>query len=333
MAEPKLKAFPVFMCVEGEIVAIIGEGDEALAKARLLSQSAARLRIVAPDPEPALAAWIAENDAEHVSEPYQPHHLNDARLVFAASGDENLDRRIAGDAQRLGVIVNAVDRPDLCDFYTPALVNRAPVCIAIGTEGTGPVLSQMLRARIDRMLAPSLGALASLAESFRAPVENYVAKGAARRRFWSSFFNGEPARYIASGQVEEARAAAAELLIEQREVTGHVSVIDAGHGAPDLLTIRAQRHLMEADVIVHDRFVPDEIIDMGRRDAERIAADMREAGALLLRLAKDGKRVVRLTTCIAEDEVTRLRAAHVSFEIVPAAAALADRVRIYGEAA
>src|SRR5204863_6158467 len=136
-----------------------GGGDGALAKARLVGQSSAEIRIVAEKVTPSLAAWIAEHGATHVTSPYRPDLLADAVMVFAASGDEQLDISVSEDARQHGIPVNAVDRPELCDFYTPAIVNRAPVCVAIGTEGAAPVLAQSIRARIDQLLSPSLGAL------------------------------------------------------------------------------------------------------------------------------------------------------------------------------
>jgi uroporphyrin-III C-methyltransferase / precorrin-2 dehydrogenase / sirohydrochlorin ferrochelatase len=180
----KLNAFPLFMRVEGGIVAIIGGGEEALAKARLLGQSSARLRIVSPEPEAELLAWVADNGAEHVRAEYAPAQLENAVLIFAATGDEHLDRRISADARSLGIPVNAVDRPELCDFFTPALVNRAPLAVAIGTEGAGPVLAQIVREKIDRLLPPSLGALSLLAAGLRGAVEKRVSRGNQRRRFW-----------------------------------------------------------------------------------------------------------------------------------------------------
>ncbi|MBX3597608.1 MAG: uroporphyrinogen-III C-methyltransferase [Rhizobiaceae bacterium] len=327
---PKLNAFPVFIRVAGEVVVIVGGGDEAFAKARLLGQSSARLHIIARDVETGFAEWITGNGAEHIAEDYAPSHLEGARLVFAASGEATLDQRVSDDARRLGIAVNAVDRPELCDFYTPAIVNRAPVCVAIGTEGAGPVLSQMLRARIDRMLAPSLGALASLGEAFRASVERFVPKGTERRRFWAEFFTGEPSRQMEIGHIDEARAAATELLLRRQGITGHVSLVGAGPGAEDLLTLRAQRHLMEADVIVHDESVPEVLVSMGRRDADRIsvgkncdAAIQRQINDLLVKLALEGKRVVRLKLGDllmfgkAGEEIAALRAADISYELVP----------------
>ncbi|MER8965731.1 siroheme synthase CysG [Mesorhizobium sp. M0019] len=331
-ATPKLNAFPVFMRVEGEAIAIVGGAEEALAKARLLAQSSAVLRIVSDETSPELLAFIAETGAAHIAEAYDAAHLNGAVMVFAASGDEALDRRVAGDARRLGIPVNAVDRPELCDFFTPALVNRAPVAIAIGTEGAGPVLAQMLRSRIDRMLSPSLGPLATLAASFRDTAERLLPKGNARRRFWSDFFGGAPARAVEAGELSQAHDAAVGLLLSKEPASGHIALVGAGPGAEDLLTLRAHRLLMEADVIVHDALVPEAIVAMGRRDAERLPVGKRkgchsksqaEINALLVELGRAGKRVVRLKSGDplvfgrAGEEMAALRDAGVAYEVVP----------------
>lgn len=329
---PKLHAFPVFVRVEGRIVAIVGGGEEALAKARLISQSSAALRVVADDVIAPLAAFIAESGSVHVAAPYQPGHLEGAVMVFAASGVEALDARVAADARRLDIPVNAVDRPELCDFFTPALVNRAPVAIAIGTEGAGPVLAQMIRARIDQMLSPSLGSLATLAASFRDAAGRLLPKGDARRRFWRDFFTGAPARAMAAGDVSLAHDAASELLISNRPACGHIALVGAGPGAEDLLTLRAQRLLMEADAILYDALVPEAVVAMGRRDAERVSVGKRkgchsktqgEINALLVALGRKGKRVVRLKSGDplvfgrAGEEMAALRDAGVSYEVVP----------------
>lgn len=328
----KLNAFPVFMRVENRVVVIVGNGEEALAKCRLIAQSSAALRVVAKSPEQALAGWITENGVEHIAADYQAEHLCDASLVFAASGLEKLDRRIVGEARLRNIPVNAVDRPELCDFYTPALVNRAPVAIAIGTEGAGPVLAQMIRAKIDRLLSPSLGAAALLAASYRIAAEKLLPRGNPRRRFWKAFFSGDVSDAIAEGNVSAARRAATRLLRNGGNVQGHVALVGAGPGAEDLLTLRAQRLLMEADVIVHDALVPESVVAMGRRDAERLAAGKRKGchsktqddiNKFLVELASRGKRVVRLKSGDplvfgrAGEEMQALRDAGISYEVVP----------------
>lgn len=328
----KLNAFPVFMRVEGRVVVIAGGGDEALAKARLIGQSSASLRIVAAEPEPVLLAWAEGNGAEIVRGAWNAAHLADAVLVFAATGDEDVDAAIVADARQAGIPANAVDRPHLCDFFTPALVNRAPVAVAIGTEGAGPVLSQMIRARIDQMLPPTLGRLATLAAQWRDAVETTLPKGAVRRAFWKRFFTNEPARAIDAGDAAQANRAVAQLLADRSAGDGHVALVGAGPGADDLITLRAQRLLMEADVIVHDALVPESVVALGRRDAERLPVGKRkgchsksqsEINALLVELGRAGKRVVRLKSGDplvfgrAGEEMAALRAAGISCEIVP----------------
>ncbi|RAZ78831.1 siroheme synthase CysG [Mesorhizobium atlanticum] len=330
-ANAKLNAFPVFMRVDGQAVAIVGNGEEALAKARLVSQSSAVLRIVADNASRGLLDFIASTGAVHINAAYEAVHLQGAALAFAASGDEALDRRVVDDARRLGVAVNAVDRPELCDFFTPALVNRAPVVIAIGTEGAGPVLAQMLRGRIDRMLSPSLGRLAAFAASFRAAAER-LPKGNRRRRFWNDFFAGAPAKAIEAGDLDEAHGAALELLSADAPAEGHIALVGAGPGAEDLVTLRAHRLLMEADAIVYDALVPEAIVAMGRRDAERLPVGKRkgchsksqeEINTLLIELGRAGKRVVRLKSGDplvfgrAGEEMAALRDAGIAYEVVP----------------
>ncbi|MCT8989228.1 siroheme synthase CysG [Chelativorans sp. SCAU2101] len=339
----KLNAFPVFMRVEARRVVIVGGGEEALAKARLMAQSSAELIVVSAAPEPALIEWATANSVELIQEPYGKAFLEGAALVFAATGEEEADRAVVDDARSLSIPVNAVDRPELCDFFTPALVNRAPVAVAVGTEGAGPVLAQIIRAQIDRLLSPSLGRLAVLAASYREAVERRVPKGAPRRHFWKAFFGGTPARAVATGDIRRAALAAERLLQNPAAGQGHVALVGAGPGAEDLLTLRAQRLLMEADVIVHDALVPEAVVAMGRRDAERIAAGKRkgchsktqeEINELLIRLAREGKRVVRLKSGDplvfgrAGEELAALREAGISHEVVPgvtaAVAAAAD---------
>lgn len=330
--QPKLDAFPIFMRVAERAVVIAGGGEEAFAKARLLAQSSAGVTVVAAEIEPGFARWADGNGIALVRAPFERSHIEGAALVFAATGDEAADRAVVEAARAAGIPVNAVDRPELCDFYTPALVNRAPLAVAIGTEGAGPVLAQKIRMQIERLLPPSLGALASLAASYRATVETLVEKGAQRRGFWNAFFSGKTARRVEAGDIDGARRATDDLLLHPEASEGHVALVGAGPGAEDLITLRAHRLLMEADVIVHDALVPDAVVALGRRDAERIAAGKRkgcriksqdEINALLVALASAGKRVVRLKSGDplvfgrAGEEMAALRDAGISYEVVP----------------
>lgn len=330
--ENKLIAFPAFFKVEGEKVAIFGNGDEAFAKLRLLSNTRANIIVYADAPEADLVAFAVKNQVEIVRETFTVKHLDNAIMVFAGTGDDALDRHIVDEARALKIPANAVDQPDYCDFYTPALVNRAPLSVAIGTEGAGPVLGQIVRARIDQMLSPSLGPLARLAQQYRKAVDHMLPRGVTRRVFWRRFFTGDIADKVAMGETSQARRIATRILREREEAQGHVWLVGAGPGAEDLLTLRAQRVMMEADVILYDALVPDAVVNMGRRDAERLSVGKRkgchsksqnEINDLLVSLAGSGKRVVRLKSGDplvygrAGEEMAALRDADISYEIVP----------------
>lgn len=331
-AGDRLSTFPAFFRVEGRQVAVFGNGDEAFAKVRLLANTNAHIVAYADQPEADFARYISENGIDHRALAFAGALIEGSTLVFAATGDEALDREIVTVARAAKIPANAVDQPEFCDFFTPALVARAPVAVAIGTEGAGPVLAQMIRARIDQMLSPSLGKLARLAVQYRDAAEENVPKGALRRNFWRRFFSGAVADAVAVGDTLSARQAVDRLLQSPERSEGRIWLVGAGPGAEDLLTLRAQRVLMEADVIVYDALVPQAIVDMGRRDAERLSVGKRkgchsksqdEINRLLVRLGKDGKCVVRLKSGDplvygrAGEEMAALREAGIAYEIVP----------------
>jgi len=332
MSTTRLTTFPAFFRVSGRTVAVFGNGDEAFAKVRLLRNTDAHIVAYAEDPEPDYRDYLAANKLDVIAASFAADQVDGAALVFAATGDEQQDQAIVTAARAARIPANAVDQPEFCDFLTPALVNRAPVAVAIGTEGAGPVLAQMIRARVDQMLSPSLGRLASLAVDYRDSVERLIPKGVSRRIFWRRFFTGAVADSADAGDVSGARRSANALLSTSGRAEGHVWLVGAGPGAEDLLTLRAQRVLMEADVIVYDALVPQAIVDMGRRDAERLSVGKRknchsksqgEINRLLVRLGQDGKRVVRLKSGDplvygrAGEEMAALREAGISYEIVP----------------
>jgi len=328
----RLSAFPAFFRVHGKTVAIFGNGDEAYAKARLLRNTDAGIIAYADDPESDYAAWLDAQGVEVIRAEFSADQVKGAVLVFAATGEAEQDQAIVTAARAQKIPANAVDQPDYCDFFTPALVNRSPVAIAIGTEGAGPVLAQMIRTRIDQMLSPSLGRLASLAADYRDAAERLVPRGVSRRIFWRRFFSGDVADAIEANDHASARRAANVLLSTSGQAEGKIWLVGAGPGAEDLLTLRAQRVLMEADAIVYDALVPQAIVDMGRRDAERLSVGKRknchsksqdEINRLLVDLGRQGKRVVRLKSGDplvygrAGEEMAALREAGIAYEIVP----------------
>ncbi len=330
--ENRLTAFPAFIKVAGKRALVVGNGEEALAKCRLLGETEAHIVLVSDAPSADLSVFVEKIGIEHIDAPFTAEMLIGAVLAFGATGVGAQDRAIVAAARAAGVLANAVDQPDFCDFYTPAIVARAPLAVAIGTEGASPVLAQSIRARIDQMLPPSLGSVLRLADSYRSAVERLMPKGNPRRQFWRNFFEGSPGRHAAKGDLSQARKAASMLLRTRGIDEGHVALVGAGPGAEDLLTLRAQRLLMEADAIVYDALVPEALVAMGRRDAERISVGKRknchlksqkEIDAILVELGRAGKRVVRLKSGDplvfgrAAEELTALRNAGISHEIVP----------------
>ncbi|MFD2183355.1 siroheme synthase [Rhodoplanes azumiensis] len=344
----RFRYFPVSYDVAGRIVVVVGDGEPALLKLRLLVRTEARLMLYAKTPMPALTEFAAAHGVTLVAGPPTTEALGGAALVFVATGDDQEDTRLGTLARQCGVPVNVVDRPHLCDFATPAIVDRAPLSVAVATDGHAPVLAQMVRAKIEALLPPAFGRLATLAGAVRETVLLRLPDNAARRRFWSALLSGRAAALALAGEEERARVfALATLADAQRSIapSGKVFLVGAGPGAPDLLTVRAHRLLAEADVIVHDALVPDTVVAMGRRDAMRIAVGGHEepasvaesdVAALLVRLAREGRRVVRLevgdpiVSGDARQVIATLRAAGVDHEIVPGLAARRDTVTDHG---
>lgn len=298
----KLSVFPAFVRVKNRHVLVAGSGAEALAKIRLVAETSARIIAVAPDPEPQLYTHLKDmmqqgHALTWIDAPFDNAMLENAALVFAATGSLAQDGAVADAARQAHIPVNVVDHPDLCDFFTPALVNRAPVAVAIGTEGTGPVLAQLLRARIDALLAPRLGELARFAGRFREKVERYVAKGKMRRRFWHLFFSGAVTGAVFDNE-KSAEKHLLKLLDAVREKAYPIRFLYVGNGETDWLTLAGQRALMEADTIVHDQDTAGGILDMARRDAVMlpVSAPPFFAMQLVKKLDGAGAQILRLVT-------------------------------------
>jgi uroporphyrin-III C-methyltransferase/precorrin-2 dehydrogenase/sirohydrochlorin ferrochelatase len=330
----RFKFFPVSYDVAGRAVLVVGNGEQALQKLRLLARTEARLTLFATSPSPGLLAFAGDHGVAHVAAEPDAERLQGAALLFVAMGDEAEDARIAAIGRTAGIPVNVVDRPHLSDFAVPAIVDRAPVSVAIATDGHAPVLAQKVRALIEALLPPGFGRLGELAERIRPAVNDKLGEGAPRRRFWTRLFDGRAGEIALAGAVDRAEILARNALEAARGDTaeGKVFLVGAGPGAEDLLTLRAQRLLQTADVIVHDALVPEAVIAMGRRDAERISVGKRkgrhsvaqsEIDALLVALGAAGKRVVRLKAGDplvfgrAGEEIAALRAAGIAYEVVP----------------
>lgn len=323
----ELHTFPLSYKVKGRRIVIVGGGEEALNKARLAAKTSASVLVVCAR----IVSDFSGLPVTVAARAFATADFDGAALVFVADRDaDGAAARLA--ARQRGIPLNVVDAPSECDFYTPSIIARAPVAIAVSSEGMAPVLARLLRARIEAALPPDIGALAALAGALRGAVARLL-PGVRARRFYEALLTS-PA--IAAALQRGAGREAAEALLQQHiEVApegGVVWLIGAGPGATDLLTLRAQRLLQQAEIIVHDRLVPADIIDMGRRDATRVVVGDREPVALLVRLAREGRRVVRLkdgdVTAFgrASEELAALRRAGVVCEVVPgvSAASLGD---------
>lgn len=315
-----MRYFPIFFDLKDRPVTVVGGGEEALRKIRLLMKTEAVINVIAPELHEELSAnprvnWIARA--------YHAGLLDGAALVYSA--DASLNERVAGDAQALGIPVNAVDNPDISSFIVPSIVDRDPVVVAIGTEGTAPILGQGLRARVDAMLPQQLGELARSANALRERVAETIPPGNRRRSFWYRFFFGDVRdAYIAGDSCSYLAGVEKLLKSEAHPPTGRVAFVAVGAEDPDLLTLKAQRKLHEADVIVHDRDTPAEILEMARRDAVRIPVkgELYDGTTdILLEEARAGKLVVRLSLDEPSlEETVSVAAEGIAFDTVPAVA-------------
>jgi uroporphyrin-III C-methyltransferase / precorrin-2 dehydrogenase / sirohydrochlorin ferrochelatase len=326
-----LPSFPISLPLTGRSVLIVGGGEGALRKARLLAKSPARLIVVAPDALPALAALAGEVRTR----PLEPADLPGHALVFAATGDDEQDMATAALARAAGVPVNVPDRPELCDFIMPAIIDREPLMIAISSGGASPVLVRRLRERLEAALEPGLGRFARLMDGFRGTVKQTRDSDTARRRFWEAVIDGPIGRLFLAGN-EQAAQDSLLLAVNDpgygQQAAGSVALVGAGPGDPDLLTLRALRLLQNADVIVHDKLVDERVLDYVRRDARRIYVGKSRSrhtltqdaiNAVIVAEARAGHRVVRLKGGDpfifgrGGEEMQACRTAGIAVEVVP----------------
>jgi uroporphyrin-III C-methyltransferase / precorrin-2 dehydrogenase / sirohydrochlorin ferrochelatase len=329
--------FPIFLRLANEPVLVVGGGAVAERKVDLLLRTSAQVRVVAPELVPGLAERAAAGEITHVATEFSPEHLDGVRLAIAATDKHAINAWVARQAERRNIPVNVVDDRELSRFIVPAIVDRSPVVVAIGSSGDAPVLTRRLRERLESFLPQRLGALARLAGKLRPTIKARIEDPGRRRKFWENFFDGTVAADILAGRSVDAAEIASTLGTGSRE-SGEVALVGAGPGDPGLLTLRALRALQNADVILYDRLVSAEVLDLARRDAERINVGKTAGGAqvsqdeintLLVQLAQQGKRVCRLKGGDpfifgrGGEELEALAAAGVRFEVVPGVTAAA----------
>ncbi|WP_339488541.1 siroheme synthase CysG [Pseudomonas sp. EL_65y_Pfl2_R95] len=324
---------PLFHKLKDRLVLVVGGGEVAVRKARLLADAGARLRVVAPDIRAELSEMVEAGNGELLLRGYLAEDLAGVTLVIAASDDEPLNAQISEQAQALGIPVNVVDAPALCSVIFPAIVDRSPLIVAITSGGDAPVLARLMRAKIETWIPSTYGQLAGLAKKFRAQVKALLPNVQQRRVFWEDVFQGQIAESVFAGKLHEGERLLAEKVAGSTpQMLGEVYLVGAGPGDPDLLTFRALRLMQQADVVLYDRLVAPAIIELCRRDAERIyvgkqradhAVPQDQINQRLVDLAKQGKRVLRLKGGDpfifgrGGEEIEELAAQGIPFQVVP----------------
>lgn len=299
---------PVFFNLQDRRVAILGGGIAALRKAELAVRAGARVTVFAEQLCTEFHKANMDGRFSHVRGEPSAHDLKDCTLLFCASEDVAQNRRVHAIAKTVGLACNVVDMPDLCDFTMPSIVDRSPVVIAISTAGTSPILGRMIKAKLETLLPAAYGQVAAFVGRYRKKVASAVTDFQQRRHFWERLLEGPVVDLVLAGQEAEA---ATELEAElgaaargaQHRQKGEVYLVGAGPGDPDLLTFHALRLMQRAEVVLYDRLIGDGILNLVRRDAERIyvgklprdhTVPQDEISQMLLRLAREGKRVLRL---------------------------------------
>lgn len=295
---------PLFFDLRGRSCLLVGGGTIALRKARLLHKAGTAIKMVAPAAGDELQALVGESGGEWIKSLYEPQHLDGVVLVISATDIEDVNRRVAEDCRQRQIPVNVVDNPQLCSVIMPAIVDRSPLVIGITSGGEAPVLSRMVRALLESSIPAAYGQLAQLASRFRGRVKERFGDGEQRRRFWEKALSGPVKELVFSGNMAAAeQSLEKQLASEETEAGGEVYLVGAGPGDPDLLTFKALRLMQQAEVVLYDRLVSAPILEMVRRDAERIyvgkqrsqhALPQTQINQLLLDLARQGKRVLRL---------------------------------------
>ena len=326
-----MRVFLASIPLEAAKIVIIGGGEPALAKLRLFLDTPAEVLWFAPDGAPAKME-TPPNAPSPVLRAPEPSDLDGSRLAFIALGDLDETRRLAGLARAAGAQVNVVDQPGLSDFQTPALIDRDEVVVGVATGGAAPILARDVRTQIEGVLPEGLANVARMARELRETVKASVPDFMARRRFWEKAFRGPAADMAAAGRTAEARREMLRLLNVAAPEQGVVHIVGAGPGDPELLTLKALRVLQDADVIIHDRLVPEAVLARARRDAKRLyvgkargehSVPQDQIEALMIAEARAGHRVVRLkggdpfVFGRGGEELEAMRAAGVPVFVVP----------------
>ena len=324
---------PIFLNIRDKNCLVVGGGTTATRRIELLLQAHAKVHVVAPDLSNNLQTWLEQDKLTYRQGQFEPKDLQQKCLVIAATNDKAVNATISTQARDYNIPVNVVDQPALCSFIVPSIIDRYPVQIAVSTGGASPVLARLLRAKLESVIPSAYGRLAEFMAHFRDKVKKSLSFEQ-RRGFWEQVLQGSIAEMLLSGHTQKAHDALEDLLKDQDKTRkfGEVYLVGGGPGDPDLLTFRALRLMQQADVVLYDRLISSAVLDLVRRDAERIyvgkqtsnhAVPQEQINQLLADLAKQGKRVLRLKGGDpfmfgrGGEEIETLMAEDVPFQVVP----------------
>ena len=301
-----MEYLPIFLDIRGKKVVVDGGTTVAARRVERALAAGAQVHLFDPAPSEEFRDLLGHENLTHHARALTPDDMEGAIVAWGAAEDEARDAALHGAAKAHGALCNVADVPEYCDFITPSVVDRSPLVVAISTAGAAPVIARILRARIESLLPPAYGRLASFMGRFREKVAARFADSRLRRRFWERMIDGPAGDLFLAGDAKGAEAHILAELADEEDpgfARGEVYLVGAGPGDPDLLTFRALRLMQRCDVVLYDRLLGKDILELVRRDAERIyvgklpsrhTLSQEEISALLVKLAKEGKRVLRL---------------------------------------
>jgi len=313
---------PIFVDLKGRRALLVGGGETALQKLRLLLRAGAAVTVVSPEPSTDIATLAAAGEIFLERRDFVASDVQGAALVIGTTADP----AVAEASRAANIPVNIVDHAELSTFIVPAVIDRNPIVIGISSGGAAPLLARNLRARLELELPARLGELARFAQRFRSTVRSVIAEAPARRRFWERFFDSPAAEQVLAGNEREAREAMLPLLNRTHAERGAIYLVGAGPGDPDLLTGKALRLMQLADIVFYDELIGPEILDRVRRDALRVyvgktqgnhAYTQDEIDQALVREARSGRRVLRLVFGHGAEETDYARRQGVELIAVP----------------
>ena len=326
--------FPISLKLQQQPCLIVGGGHIAYRKALLLQKSGAKISVISPEIEAQLLEIVEKSSGQYIQAHFEDHDLklNDYRLVIAATDQPLVNKQVFEECEILNVLVNSVDDPPHCRFMVPAIVDRSPLVISIASNGASPVLSRQIRTQLETVIPHGMGALAKISGEWRQRVKQKIENPDERRIFWEELYAGPFKERVFNNNLAEAEKIIHQSLMEWNKPKGEVYLVGAGPGDPELLTLKALRLMQQADVVIYDRLVSGAIMELCRRDAEKIyvgkarsnhAVPQEGINALLVKYANEGKRVCRLKGGDpfifgrGGEEIQELYEAGISFQVVP----------------